>query len=130
LKLDEALTAKKIYSMRKIAQEKGYIVKSKYTSSGAYLEIQVSPSESTKAADGLKQMINDFPDMIDEKEIQAVSNWIKISDPLRLLPRGNGDFQTLYDYVEGKQAPLKVTLSCSLENKETPKCDIEVKESK
>lgn len=128
LNLDKGLTANKIYSIKRTAEKKSYTVKNKYTSSGAYLEIEISTPAATNVISGLRQMIKDFPDMINEKEIQVLVNWLEISNPLRLLARGNGQFQTLYDHVKMKTKSLKATLSCSLENRKKPRCDVKVTE--
>jgi deoxyribonuclease-1-like protein len=127
-KVDATLAGnyRKIYSMKDLANSKGYKVVSEYTSSGAYLNIHVSDvaSSGTKAGLLVDKMRKDFPEFISPYQELSALNWL--ASRLRNLARGHGSYQTLYDYLKTKEHPCSVTLSCSLANRSLPTCSVKV----
>ena len=128
--IDSKLSATDVYNLKKIAETKGYQVETEYKKGGAYLNVHVS-DESTgnreRALELLRKMKNDFPKYISSPQEDLFGSWIGSLD--KNLQRGNGDFQTMYDWVNKKDKILTVTLSCSLQDRSNPKCFVRIEEN-
>jgi len=126
--LNTGLTTTKVYNMRSNAIKMGYNVVSEYTKSGAYLEIHVSDvaSSRTKALELLAKMHTDLTGFISRYEFDSVASWLV--DRYQYLPRGNGDFQTLFDWLKNKERLYSINLTCSLADRSNLKCFVRVEE--
>ena len=126
--LNSGLTSTKVYSMRLKAIDMGYNVVSEYTKSGAYLEIHVSDvaSSRTKALELLAKMHTDLAGFISRYQFDSVASWLV--DRYQYLPRGNGEFQTLFDWLKNKERLYSMNLTCSLVDRSNPKCFVRVEE--
>ena len=112
--------------MKSRAESLGYYVTSSYKSSGAYLNIHVSEiaANRNEAVKLVERMGLDFFEFISvNQELTAIS-WL--DNQLKFLPRDQGSFQTLYDYLKDKEQRITIMLTCNLNNRSYPKCWIEV----
>ena len=128
--IDSNLKSTDVYNLRSAAETNGYQVLSEYKKSGAYLNVHVS-DQSTGSRDRALQLLHkmktDFPKCISSYQEDLFESWIRSMD--KNLPRGNGDFQTMYDWVNKRDKVLTVTLSCSLLNRYKPKCSVRMDEN-
>lgn len=125
--IDDALVGnyRKIYSMRKLAEEKGYEIELAYTSSGAYLEIKVNKKAvgTMNAVNSLRVMQGDFPEFVSKDQVYTGERWIVANNPVTWLPQGFGKYQTLYNYyLTLPPQHFIMTLLCSLKDKSNPTC--------
>ena len=116
--------------MKDDAYDLGYKVMLEYKKSGGLLKIHVS-DVSTGSRDKvlalLHKMKKDFPEFINSYEEDILISWVESLD--KRLPRGNGDFQTIYNWVELKDKHFSICLWCSLASTLTPKCYVRVDET-
>ena len=128
--INSKLKANDVYNVRKTGEANGYQVLSEYKKSGAYLNVHVS-DQSTGSRDRALQLLHrmrtDFPKCISSHQEDLFESWIRSMD--KGLPRGNGDFQTMYDWVVKRDKVVTVTLSCSLLDRSHPKCSVRMDEN-